>query len=230
MTKTITSEIIWQPSGKYLESRVVDFMNMHGISDWKELIKRSNEDTEWFWQSALEYMGFQWHKPYTKLMDSSKGFEWTKWFVGGELNIISNTLDWHLEEGKVAGARKSVGRNHPALIWEGEDGRSRKLTYGELSTMTSKIASLLLKLNVKPGDAVGIYMPMVPEVVAVLLPALKLAQWPFPYLADLARILWLLAWWTPRPGCCSHLMPESVAVNSCPLSRKPTKLALPLNV
>lgn len=180
MTKTITSEIIWQPSGKYLESRVVDFMNMHGISDWKELIKRSNEDTEWFWQSALEYMGFQWHKPYTKLMDSSKGFEWTKWFVGGELNIISNTLDWHLEEGKVAGARKSVGRNHPALIWEGEDGRSRKLTYGELSTMTSKIASLLLKLNVKPGDAVGIYMPMVPEVVAVLFACFKIGAVAVP--------------------------------------------------
>lgn len=180
MTKTITSEIIWQPSGKYLESRVVDFMNRHGISDWKELIKRSNEDTEWFWQSALDYMGFQWHKPYTKLMDSSKGFEWTKWFVGGELNIISNTLDWHLEPGKVAGARKSVGRNHPALIWEGEDGRSRKLTYGELSTMTSKIASLLLKLNVKPGDAVGIYMPMVPEVVAVLFACFKIGAVAVP--------------------------------------------------
>jgi acetyl-CoA synthetase len=180
MTKTITSEIIWQPSGKYLESRVVDFMNRHGISDWKELIKRSNEDTEWFWQEALDYMGFQWHKPYTKLMDSSKGFEWTKWFVDGELNIISNTLDWHLEEGKVAGARKSVGRNHPALIWEGEDGRSRKLTYGELSTMTSKIASLLLKLNVKSGDAVGIYMPMVPEVVAVLFACFKIGAVAVP--------------------------------------------------
>lgn len=180
MTKTITSEIIWQPSGKYLESRVVDFMNRHGISDWKELIKRSNEDTKWFWQEALDYMGFQWHKPYTKLMDSSKGFEWTKWFVGGELNIISNTLDWHLEEGKVAGARKSVGRNHPALIWEGEDGRSRKLTYGELSTMTSKIASLLLKLNVKSGDAVGIYMPMVPEVVAVLFACFKIGAVAVP--------------------------------------------------
>jgi acetyl-CoA synthetase len=113
-------------------------------------------------------------------MDSSKGFEWTNWFVGGELNIISNTLDWHLEEGKVAGARKSVGRNHPALIWEGEDGRSRKLTYGELSTMTSKIASLLLKLNVKSGDAVGIYMPMVPEVVAVLFACFKIGAVAVP--------------------------------------------------
>jgi acetyl-CoA synthetase len=159
-TKTVStgtgSEVIWQPSGAYLESRVVDFMRKHNIADWQTLIAKSNEDTEWFWQAALEYMGFQWNKPYSKLMDSSKGFEWTKWFVDGELNIISNTLDWHQEAGKVAGSRVSVGKDHPALIWEGEDGRSRKLTYGELSHLTGQVANAMLKLNVKAGDAIGI--------------------------------------------------------------------------
>jgi acetyl-CoA synthetase len=175
-----TTEVIWQPEGRYLESRVVDFMRQHNIADWQTLIARSNSDTEWFWQAAVEYMGFQWNKPYNKLMDSAKGFEWTDWFVGGELNIISNTLDWHLEEGKVAGARRSVGKDHPALIWEGEDGRSRKLSYGELSALTGKIASMMLRLGVKSGDAIGIYMPMVPEVVAVLFACFKIGAVAVP--------------------------------------------------
>lgn len=183
-TKTVStgtgSEVIWQPSGAYLESRVVDFMKKHEIADWQTLIAKSNEDTEWFWQAVLEYMGFQWNKPYSKLMDSSKGFEWTKWFVDGELNIISNTLDWHQEAGKVAGSRVSVGKDHPALIWEGEDGRSRKLTYGELSHLTGQVASAMLKLNVKAGDAIGIYMPMVPEVVAVLFACFKIGAVAVP--------------------------------------------------
>jgi len=174
------SEIIWQPSGDYLKSRVVDFMQKHDIADWQTLIQRSNQDTEWFWQAALEYMGFQWHKPYSKLMDSDKGFAWTEWFVGGELNIVSNTLDWHLEAGKVAGDRVSVGADHPALIWEGEDGRKRQYTYGELSTLSGKIAGAMLKLNVKAGDAVGIYMPMVPEVVAVLFACFKIGAVAVP--------------------------------------------------
>lgn len=180
MSKTITQEVIWQPTKEYMDCRVVDFMKEHGISDWKELIKRSNDDTEWFWENALKFMGFKWNKPYTQLMDSSKGFAWTKWFSGGELNIISNTLDFHLEKGKKEGCRESVGADHPALIWEAEDGRSRKLTYGELSTLSSKVAGAMLNLNVKAGDAVGIYMPMVPEVVAVLFACLKIGAVAVP--------------------------------------------------
>lgn len=180
MSKTITQEVIWQPSEKYLDCRVVDFMKEHGISDWRKLVERSNKDTEWFWENALKYMGFQWNKPYTKLKDESKGFAWTEWFKDGELNILSNTLDWHLEAGKKAGCRTSVGKDHMALIWEGEDGRSRKFTYGELSTLVSKIAGSMQSLNVKAGDAVGIYMPMVPEVVAVLFACLKIGAVAVP--------------------------------------------------
>jgi acetyl-CoA synthetase len=66
------------------------------------------------------------------------------------------------------------------LIWEGEDGRSRKLTYGELSHLTGQVASAMLKLNVKAGDAIGIYMPMVPEVVAVLFACFKIGAVAVP--------------------------------------------------
>ena len=171
--KSTVTDVIWEPKGDYLNCRVSDFIKKVGLSDWQELIKRSTEDTDWFWEHALEYMGFQWTKKYQKLQDSTKGFPWTEWFAGGHMNAAYNCLDWHLKTGAKAGCRQAVGKDHPALIWEGEGAAPRTLTYGELDNLAGRVATLLAKLHVKPGDAVGIYMPMVPEVVAVLFGCLK---------------------------------------------------------
>ena len=179
MSATMT-DVIWQPKGKYLNCRVADFMKHEGIGDWRELISRSVEDVEWFWSSALEYLGVEWFKPYDQLLDLSAGFPWAKWFVGGQINIYSNCLDWHLEKGRQLGCRTSVGAHHPAIIFEGDDGTSYTLTYGELHAMSSRVAAALTALGVKTGDAVGIYMPMVPEVVAVLFGCLKIGAVAVP--------------------------------------------------
>jgi acetyl-CoA synthetase len=97
------------------------------------------------------------------------------------MNIVDNCLDYHIsKEGKEFPNRPRVGANHPAIIWEGEDLPSRTLTYGELNTMSNKVASALLKMGVKAGDAVGIYMPMVPEVVSVLFGCLKIGAVAVP--------------------------------------------------
>jgi acetyl-CoA synthetase len=173
LMKTTVTDVIWQPKGEYLNCRVVDFMKKVGVADWRKLIKRSTEDTDWFWENALEYMGFQWTKKYDTLCDTSKGLPWTQWFVGGQMNAAYNCLDWHLELGNKAGARQAVGKDHPAIIWEGEGAASRTMTYGELDEMAGRVAALLKKFRVKPGESVGIYMPMVPEVVAVLFGCLK---------------------------------------------------------
>lgn len=177
---TTMTDVVWQPRGEYLNCRVADFIKSQKLKDWKELVKRSTDDIEWFWESALDYMGVLWNKKYDQLCDQTGGFPWTRWFVGGELNIYSNCLDWHLTPGKTLGARKSVGATHPALIWEGEDGKIRKLTYGELDELSSKVAALLIKSGVGKGDAVGIYMPMVPEVVAVLFGCFKIGAVAVP--------------------------------------------------
>lgn len=179
MSKTMT-DVIWKPTGKYLDCRVSDFMKKHGIKTWQELIKKSTDDIEWFWKEALDFMGFKWTKPYTKVMDNSGGFPWTKWFVDGQLNIVDNVLDWHQTEGQTLGARKSVGAKHKALIWESERGDCKQYTYGELNELVSKIAGLMTKLGVKAGDSVGIYMPMVPEVVATLLACYKIGAVAVP--------------------------------------------------
>lgn len=178
---TTMTDVIWTPTGKYLDCRVVDYMKSQGIKDWKELVKRSTEDTEWFWQSAMEYVGLHWDKPYTRLMDQSKGFAWTKWFLDGKMNIATNCLDYHLGKvDKTYPNRPKVGANHPAVIWQSEDGQEKRWTYGELNDMSGKVASALTKMGVKPGDAVGIYMPMVAEVVAILFGCLKVGAVAVP--------------------------------------------------
>lgn len=177
---TTMTDVIWQPTKEYMNCRVADFMNKEGLKDWQELVKKSTEDTQWFWSSALKYMGVQWRQPYETLLDQSKGFEWAKWFVGGKLNIVDNCLDWHMELGRKAGVRESVGKDHPAVIWEAEDGSRSQLSYGELNDMAGRVAAVLMDLGIKQGDAVGIYMPMVPEVVAVLFGCLKLGAVAVP--------------------------------------------------
>ena len=104
------------------------YMKSEGITDANELVKRSTEDTEWFWNTALAYVGVRWLKPYDQLLDQSKGFAWSKWFVGGQINIIDNCLDYHLEKkGDDFPNRPRVGAEHRALIWESETGESRTL-------------------------------------------------------------------------------------------------------
>jgi acetyl-CoA synthetase len=93
-----------------------------------------------------------------------KGLEWkapyAKWFVGGKLNVSDNCLDRHVE---------GPHRNKAALIWEGEPGDSRVLTYRDLYREVNRFASALLRHGVKKGDTVTIYMPMVPELVIAML-------------------------------------------------------------
>ncbi len=181
-------EIIWQPKGDYLKSRVAQFAAQHGIApaDWQSLIKRSTTDIEWFWNSFLEFAGMQWSTPYKTLLDQSQGFPWVNWFIGGKSNIAYNCLDWHVERQEnaaafqMAGVREKVGGDHPALIWENEAGQSCQLTYEDLDIQSGKVAALLVKLGIQPGDAVGIYMPMVPEVMTVLFGCFKIGAVAVP--------------------------------------------------
>lgn len=177
---TTMTDVIWRPTGDYLNCRVTDYMKTAGITDIKDLVKKSTEDTDWFWTSVLDYTGIRWFQPYTRLMDSSKGFAWTKWFVDGQMNIIDNCLDYHLDNKAEHPNRPKVGPNHKAIIWESEDGAQEVWTYGKLAEMSGKVASALLSLGVKAGDAVGIYMPMVPEVVAILFGCLKVGAVAVP--------------------------------------------------
>jgi acetyl-CoA synthetase len=109
-----------------------------------------------FWEEQAKSL--QWIAPWSKVL------EWNpphaKWFVGGKLNVSANCLDRHLKDAR---------RNKAAIIWEGEPGDRRTITYWELHREVGRAANALKKLGVKKGDRVAIYLPMIPEVAVAML-------------------------------------------------------------
>jgi acetyl-CoA synthetase len=113
-----------------------------------------------FWEKmAKEHVS--WFKPWKKPLEWKPPF--AKWFVGGQLNVSYNCLDRHLE------GENAWRRNKAAIIWEGEPGDTRTLTYGELHREVCRFANVLKGLGVQKGDRVALYMPMVPELPIAIL-------------------------------------------------------------
>ena len=159
-------EVVWRPTQEIIdEANLTHFMQRYHLRDYAELMQRSTADVSWFTQALLEYLGIQFFRPYQEILDLSRGIAWPEWCVGGSLNIVHNCLD------------KYVGtpvENQPALIWEGEAGQTRTYTYGDLFHQVNQTANALRSLGLGKGDAIGLYMPMVPEVVIALLAIAKI--------------------------------------------------------
>jgi acetyl-CoA synthetase len=167
-------DIVWTPPrGLVEQSNLTRLMRKHGIATYEELRRRSSEDTPWFWEAAIEDLGVRWFEKYSQLQDTSRGFPWTRWFVGGTTNLVANTLDKH------SGPK-------PALIWEGDDGSLRIWSYDELKQRTKQVARTLLDLGVRQGDAVGVYMPMIPEIVAAFFGCLEIGAVVVPVFSAFA--------------------------------------------
>ena len=121
------------------------------LAEYERLCREAETDPDAFWGKIASEL--HWFKPWDRVLDWD--CPWAKWFPGGEINISYNCLDRH-----VAGPR----RNKAALIWEGEPGEVRTLTYQQLLVEVSKFANVLKSLGVQKGDRVAIYMGMCPEL------------------------------------------------------------------
>src|SRR5919204_478066 len=85
--------MVWKPSEDVLaRANVVRLMRRHGIEDYWELQRRSQDDPGWFWPAAIEDMGLEFSRPWRKVVDLADGPEWAKWFVGGRLNLAWNCV------------------------------------------------------------------------------------------------------------------------------------------
>jgi acetyl-CoA synthetase len=124
----------------------------------KNYITKLLQDPEKFWEDLAE-KELHWFKKWDQVLDWSNP-PFAKWFVNGKLNISYNCFDRHLTTSR---------RNKAAIIWEGEPGDSRTLTYAQLHREVCQFANAMKKLGVKKGDRVGIYMPMIPEAAIAML-------------------------------------------------------------
>jgi acetyl-CoA synthetase len=170
-------DIVWSPSEDYVEqANVTRLMRAHGLGSYEELVKRSQDDVEWFWEAVVHDLQIEFYEPYTQVLDESDGKPWTKWFVGGTINLAHNCVDRWAERTP----------DNVAIVWEGEEAPARYVTYSELQGMADRLAGGLRELGVGAGDTVGIFMPMAPETVAATLACAKLGAVYLPIFSGYA--------------------------------------------
>lgn len=149
------TDAVWFP-GPIEETNLGRFMAAeHVPGAFDLLLEKSVSEPEWFWDEIVKYLGITFRTPYNDVLNTDKGIAWATWFNGGTLNAV-DTLLGHPSDA-------------PAIVWEGEDGTVREWTYGELAEAVSGVARALREAGVGVGDAVGVFMPMIPETVAGLL-------------------------------------------------------------
>ena len=119
------------------------------------------EDIEDFWDK--EARNLDWYKSWDKVLEWKNPF--AKWFVGGKINACYNAVDRHI---------KTEKKTKAAIIWEGEPGDTRVLTYLDLFREVNNFASALKKLGIKKGDKIAICMPMIPEFQIAILSAARI--------------------------------------------------------
>src|ERR1041385_7128999 len=106
--------IAWEPPAAMIaESNVGRFQAAHGIARFDDLVARSIADPEWFWDAVVQFLGLEWITPYDRVLDTSDGVEWARWFTGGTLNLASNCVDRHATDPATA--------PQTAIVWEGEE-------------------------------------------------------------------------------------------------------------
>ncbi len=130
--------------------------HLSSFAEHKKLSRSAMKNPRTFWENAAGEL--HWFKKWKKVLEWKYPF--SKWFIGGKINVSYNCLDRHLGTWR---------KNKAAIIWEGEPGETRTLTYQALHREVSRFANVLKKLGIQKGDRVAIYMPLVPELAVAML-------------------------------------------------------------
>jgi acetyl-CoA synthetase len=142
---------VFPPSDEFVRRAVIT------KDKYESLYQQAADNPEKFW-GDLAKQELHWFKPFDKVLEWNPPF--AKWFVGGQTNASYNCLDSHIAAGK---------GDKTAILWEGEPGEKRTLTYKELHSEVCKFANALKSLGLEQGDVATIYMPMVPELAVAML-------------------------------------------------------------
>ncbi len=150
----------WRPGPEGRDTaRLGRFLRAVGEPDLESLQAHAAADPAWFWGAAADDLGVAWQRRPTSVLDESGGVEFSRWWGGAAFNYAAAAIDGR------AGRDPDGG----ALAWEGEDGSVRTFSNRELRDAVDRAASALARLGVVAGDRVGVFLPMLPETVVVVL-------------------------------------------------------------
>jgi acetyl-CoA synthetase len=149
-------DFIWSPSDEEIESaNLTRLARRLGVERYHDLHRISIEEPERFWPAVVEDLGLEFSEPWQQVLDTQRGPEWATWFTGGKLNLAWNCVHrW--AAGELA--------EEEAAVWQGEDGTRLSLTWREFSDQVFALAEGLGSIGIGEGDAVGIFLPMSPQV------------------------------------------------------------------
>jgi len=149
-------DFVWTPTHEQVEgANVTRLARRLGVERYHDLHRISIQEPERFWPAVIEDLGIEFSEPWTDVVDASRGPEWARWFVDGKLNLAWNCVHrW--AAGELA--------EEAAAVWQAEDGARASLTWRELSDAVYRLAEGLASVGIGEGDAVGIFLPMSPQV------------------------------------------------------------------
>lgn len=168
-----TTPFSWLPTPDQIAKSVLtQFLRQTGDTDYESLSRRADADPAWLAAEVFAFCDFRFYKPYTQILDTSRGIEWARWCVGATTNIVLNCLDRH---------RGTPVWDQSFLVWEGEDASDvRRFSYGEFDAHVCQLASALASVGVTEGDRVALYLPNIPEAFFALFAILKLGAVALP--------------------------------------------------
>jgi acetyl-CoA synthetase len=214
----------WNPSDDYVEkANVMRLARAHGLAGLDELRARSVADPAWYWDAAAKDLGLRFRTPYSRVLDLRNGIEHPDWFVDGTVNIVDSCLlRWRDE-----------APDRLAVVHEDEAGLVRTLSFAQLAIEVARAAEGLRRLGIGPGDAVAMYLPMIPEAVVTCYAVASLGAILVPLfsgfassaiaarLADAEAKAVIVADGTVRRGRRLALLPQvAAALPHCPTVRR----------
>lgn len=162
-------DFVYVPSPEQVKStNIMQFALKNNINSLEELYRRADDEPEWFWPSFIEDSGLHFFRDYDKVLDSSDGIQFTRWFTGGEINITYNCVE------------RFSSLDKPAIKYENEAGEKNSISFREMDRITGKLAGSLKRIGVEKGDRVGIYMPLNSECVLAFYAVMRIGAVAVP--------------------------------------------------
>ena len=159
------ADVAWRPAADSNRStRLGRWIELLRIGSLEALHARAVTDPSWFWDAAIDELGFPWQLRPSTILDLERGPEWARWFTNGRFNYATSAVD----------APAASQPHTEAIAWEGEDGAVRRLSRAELGREVDRAAHAFAALGIVAGDRVGIFLPMLPETAIATLALAKL--------------------------------------------------------